>query len=339
MTRPECAGTQRQVVAVLGFPDETAPAGSANLDPVEELADVRIATGEAGLERALPGADVLLVLDFRSDLLEKVWHAAQTVRWIHAASAGVDHLLFPELQNSPVVLTNARGVFDRPIAEWTLGMMLVFCKGLHTTLDLQRSATWEHRESEPLAGRRVLVVGAGEIGRAVARLASAAGMDVTVVARTARDDAELGRVVGTAELDDELAEADFVVLAAPLTEATHGLMNAQRLRRMRRGARLINVGRGELVDETALLASLEDDHLGGAALDVFMTEPLPAGHRFWTMPNVVVSPHMAGDEIGWRDALIAQFTRSLRRWMRGDPIANVVDKNAGYVTSMGAPPT
>jgi phosphoglycerate dehydrogenase-like enzyme len=146
-------------------------------------------------------------------------------------------------------------------------------------------------------------------------------------------------VVGTAELDDELAEADFVVLAAPLTEATHGLMNAQRLRRMRRGARLINVGRGELVDETALLASLEDDHLGGAALDVFMTEPLPAGHRFWTMPNVVVSPHMAGDEIGWRDALIAQFTRSLRRWMRGDPIANVVDKNAGYVTSMGAPPT
>lgn len=338
MTTPRHnANTARPTVAVLGFPDKTTPAGETSLDPVAELADVRVAASEADLRQAVTGADVLLVLDFRSDLVEKVWPAAETVSWVHAASAGVDHLLFPQLRESSVVLTNARGVFDRPIAEWTLGTMLMFCKDIHTTRDLQSAGMWRHRESERLAGRRVLVVGAGEIGRAVARLAKAAGMDVTVAARTARNDAEFGRVAGSADLDDELAGADFVVLATPLTAATQGLMSADRLRRMRSGARLINVGRGELVDEPALVSALQDGHVAGAALDVFLTEPLPSDHPFWTMPNVLVSPHMAGDEIGWRTGLITQFTSSLRSWMRGEPIANVVDKTAGYVTSTGAP--
>lgn len=316
-------------VAVLAFPGESSPPG---LDVLAGLGSVQVATTPAGLEEAVADAEVLLVLDFRADVLRAAWPGARRLRWVHAASAGVDNVLFPELRDSDVVLTNARGVFDTPIAEWVLGVLLVFCKDLHTTLELQRQRTWLHRESERLAGRSALVVGAGGIGRATARLARGVGMDVTVVARTTRTDPDLGHLLGTDDLDGALPDADFVVLAAPLTEQTHGLMDARRLALMRPDARLVNVGRGELVDEEALVDALRAGRLAGAALDVFHTEPLPAGHPFWTLPNVIVSPHMSGDVVGWRTALVEQFADNLRRWTSGRPLVNVVDKTAGYAS-------
>lgn len=316
-------------VAVLAFPGESSPPG---LEMLDGLGSVQVATTSGGLEEAVADAEVLLVLDFRADVLRSAWPGARRLRWVHAASAGVDNLLFPELRDSDVVLTNARGVFDTPIAEWVLGVLLVYCKDLHTTLELQRQRTWRHRESERLAGRRVLVVGAGGIGRATARLARAVGMDVTVVARTTRTDPDLGRLLGTDDLDAALPGADFVVLAAPLTEQTHGLMDAGRLALMRPDARLVNVGRGELVDEEALVDALKAGRLAGAALDVFHTEPLPADHPLWTLPNVIVSPHMSGDVVGWRTALVEQFADNLRRWTAGRPLVNVVDKTAGYAS-------
>lgn len=319
----------RPRVAVLGFPAEPSPPG---LDAVGALADVGVATTGAELAGLLPEADVLLVLDFRAGVLREAWPAARRLRWVHAASAGVDNVMFPELRDSDVVLTNARGVFDAPIAEWVLGVMLAFCKDLHTTLDLQRRRTWLHRETERLAGRRVVVVGAGGIGRATARLARAAGTDVSLVARTARADGEFGHLLGTSDLDSALPGADFVVLAAPLTPDTRGLMDAPRLARMRPDARLVNVGRGELVDEPALVDALRSGRLAGAALDVFTEEPLPDSHPLWTMPNVIVSPHMSGDVAGWRTALVEQFADNLRRWAAGRPLANVVDKHAGYAS-------
>lgn len=326
---------ERPTVAVLGFPGESEPPG---LPRVAELADTRVASSLPELERALGDAEVLLVLDFRADVLRDAWPAAGRLRWVHAASAGVNNLMFPELRSSDVTLTNARGVFDAPVAEWALAAILVFSKDLLTTLGLQRQHTWQHRESERLAGKHVVVVGAGGIGRTTARRARAVGMRTTVVARTARPDDEFGQVLGTADLDGALPQADALVLAAPLTAETRGLLDAGRLGRLRPDALLVNVGRGELVDEEALVEALRTRRLGGAALDVFTEEPLPPDSPLWDMPNVIVSPHMSGDFVGWRTALTDQFAANLRRWIAGEPLDGVVDKHAGYATT-GADPT
>lgn len=326
--------SERPVVTVVGFPDEDAPPGVA---AIADLAEVRVvAGGSSALERHLVGSEILLVLDFRTEEVRKAWPSARDLRWIHAASAGVDALVFPELRDSEVVLTSARGVFDRPVAEWAIASVLVLAKDLHTTIALQRQGVWKHRETEPVAGRHLLVIGAGGIGRHVARLARALGMDVTLVAREAREDPDAGPVLGVEDLDAALPGAEFVVMAAPLTEQTRGLLDRRRLGLLRTGARVVNVGRGALVDQRALVAALESGQVGGAALDVFIEEPLPAGDPLWAMPNVIVSPHMSGDVVGWRSALTDQFVANLRRWIAGEPLDGVVDKQAGYARNGGA---
>jgi phosphoglycerate dehydrogenase-like enzyme len=292
---------------------------------------VRYATAE-DLPDALRGADVLFVWDFLSTTVPDAWPGADRVRWVHIASAGVDRLLFPELVRSPVVVTNSRGVFDRPIAEYVLGLILAFAKDLPVTLDLQRERTWRHRETERIDGRRVLVVGTGPIGRAIGRLLSAAGMTVTGMGRRARPaDPDLGPVHASSELASLLPEVDYVVLAAPLTDQTRGLFDAAAFERMRPSARLINVARGPIVVEEDLVAALHKGEIAGAALDVLAAEPLPPDHPLWTAPNVIISPHMSGDFIGWLDALARLFTRNFRRWLAGEELLNVVDKQLGYV--------
>lgn len=280
------------------------------------------------LRAALPDSDVAFVWDFRSTRLREAWTPASRVRWVHVASAGVEPLLFPELRG--VTLTNSRGVFDAAIAEFVLGAILAFAKDLPQTLDLQRAGVWQHRETRLVAGATVLVVGAGSIGRSVARLVRAVGCAVVGVARTAREDAHFDRVVSMADLDGELAAADYVVVTAPLTEQTAGLFDERTLAGAKPGAVLVNVGRGGIVDEAALLAALESGRLRGAALDVFAEEPLPAGHPFWTRRDVLVSPHMCGDFIGYRDVLVDIFVDNLHRWCSGGELRNVVDKDRGY---------
>ena len=298
---------------------------------VEAAGEVRYVTAE-GLPDALRGADVLFVWDFLSTAVANAWPSADRLRWVHIASAGVDRLLFPELVRSPVVLTNSRGVFDRPIAEYVLALVLAFAKDLPATLDLQRERTWRHRETERIDGRRVLVVGTGPIGRAIGRLLSAAGMTVTGVGRSARPaDPDLGQVHASTELGSLLPQVDYVLVAAPLTEETRGMFDAAAFERMRPSARLINVARGPLVVEEDLVAALHKGQIAGAALDVFAAEPLPPDHPLWTAPNVIISPHMSGDFVGWLDVLARLFARNFRRWLAGDELLNVVDKHLGYV--------
>ncbi|MGE3289737.1 MAG: D-2-hydroxyacid dehydrogenase, partial [Pseudonocardia sp.] len=170
------------------------------------------------------------------------------------------------------------------------------------------------------------------IGRAIGRLLRGLGMRVRGVGRSARDDdPDFGDVASPADLPRLLPETDYVVLAAPLTDETRGLVGAAELRAMRPTARLINVGRGELVDEAALVAVLEAGGIGGAALDVFEREPLPASSPLWALPGVIVSPHMSADAVGWREQLADLFLDNLRRWCAGRPLRNVVDKSVGYV--------
>ncbi|GAA4882060.1 D-2-hydroxyacid dehydrogenase [Saccharopolyspora cebuensis] len=303
-----------------------------SLDRIAAVADVREVTDDQ-LPDALPGTDVLFVWDFRSDAVARAWPATGGPRWVHAASAGVNHLLFPALVDSDTVLTNSRGVFDQPMAEYVLGTVLSFAKDLHTSVRLQDRKQWRHRETERIAGKSALVVGTGPIGRAIARQLTAAGMTVTGAGRRARTgDPDFGDVHRSDDLADHLDQIDYLVLAAPLTEQTTGLVDSTVLARCRPTARLINVGRGELVVTDDLITALREHRLAGAALDVFDTEPLPPDSPLWEMPDVLISPHMSGDTVGWTDELVELFLANLRDYADGAKLRNVVDKQRGYVS-------
>lgn len=317
-----------ETVVVLTGADEALPPG---LDDLPEEIAIEHAQDAATLERHLPAATILLVTDFRTDLLRMHWHRAQRLRWIHATSAGVDALMFPELVDSNVPVTNARGIFDAAIAEFVLGQVLIFAKGFHTSLRLQADALWRHRDTERIAGRTALVVGAGSIGRAIARQLAAAGLTVTGVARSARaQDPDFEQVHAAKNLLHVLPDADFVVLATPLTRQTRGLFDHKAFSAMAPHGRLINIGRGPVVVTKDLLSALEHGEISGAALDVFEQEPLPENHPLWFHPEVVISAHMAGDFIGWREALTEQFLDNLERWRQDRTLTNLVDKQKGY---------
>ncbi|MGW9414484.1 D-2-hydroxyacid dehydrogenase [Arthrobacter cupressi] len=302
--------------------------------PVERLeaeADVVVVRTADEFRAAQPGAEILFLNDFRTKLLREVGPGG--LRWIHTSSIGVDTLLTEEIVNSDIVVSNSRGVCERPIAEWVLGVLLMFTKDLRRTIELQRARTWQHRETEPLLGRKVLVVGPGPVGRETVLLLRAAGMDVTVVGRTAREDAQLGAIAPFGDLDVLLGEADDVVLTLPLTEETRGLFNAARFDKMCPGARLVNVGRGAVVVEQDLIDSIDAGHLGAAALDVFEHEPLAAENPLWSRNNILVSPHASGDLIGWRGRVVDSFARNLGRWKANEPLHDVVDLKKLGVTA------
>ncbi|MFD5567212.1 D-2-hydroxyacid dehydrogenase [Streptomyces cadmiisoli] len=284
-------------------------------------------TDESALAERLPHADVLLVWDFASHAVRSAWPGeGPRPGWVHTASAGVDHLLCPELAASDTVVTNARGIFDQPIAEYVAALVLAMAKDLPRTLELQRERTWRHRESRKVAGTRACVVGSGPIGRAVARTLKALDITTALVGRTPRTG-----VHGPDDLDRLLSRADWVIAAAPLTERTHGMFDARRFGVMQPSARFVNVGRGQLVVEEALADALDKRWIAGAALDVFTDEPLAADSPLWGVPGLIVSPHMSGDTVGWRDELGAQFLELYERWAAGRPLVNVVDKKRGYV--------
>ncbi|MFJ9544189.1 D-2-hydroxyacid dehydrogenase [Streptomyces sp. NPDC101225] len=305
-----------------------------NADDIERLADTVYATEEE-LPLLLPGADALFCWHSLTEAVAGAWpkDPARAPRWVHVAAAGVDPLLFPALVDDPdVVLTNSRGVYDGAIAEYVLGLILSLAKDFPGTWEHQRRREWRPRDSERIAGRTALVWGTGPIGRAIARMLRAVGMRVTGAGRTARvDDPDFGTVYEGGNLRTGLADADYVILAAPLTPDTRCMVDAAVLAAMKPGARLVNVGRGALVDEEALVRHLAAGRLAGAALDVFAEEPLSAASPLWDMPGVIVSPHTAGEVAGWRDDLAGLFLDNLARRAGGLPLRNVVDKERGYV--------
>ncbi|GIV00754.1 MAG: 2-hydroxyacid dehydrogenase [Actinomycetota bacterium] len=320
--------TERGRVVVMGASADRPPPG---LPLVADAVELRFADTVEALAAALEGADVLFAWSGGRDLLRPAWGSAGSLRWIQAASAGVDGLLFPELVDSDVVLTNARGVFERPIAEHVMAVLLLFAKDLRGVLERQRRREWRPRDTETLEGKRLLVVGVGSIGRAVARTAKAFGMTVRGVGRTTRPDALFGTVMGVDELHDALGWADVVVDVLPATPATHHLFDAEAFAAMNPGVRFVNVGRGSTVDEVALVEALRSGRIAAAALDVFETEPLPRESPLWELPNVVITPHVAGDVAGWREAVVEVFVENLERYLTGEPLKGVVDKRLGFV--------
>lgn len=320
------------VIAVLVADPAQRPSGLTSL---ESRATFRY-TDAAGLGDAVRGADALLLWDFFSSALEGVWRHCDRLRWIHVAAAGVDKLLFPELRASDVVVTNARGTFDRPIAEFVLASVLAHLKLFREGHDLQREHVWRHRETLPLRGRSALVVGAGNIGREIARLLRAVDVEVTGAGRSARTgDPDFGTVIASSDLATAVGAFDIVVNVTPLTESTRNLFDRKVFAAMKPSAYFVNVGRGASVVEADLLAALRSDELAGAALDVFETEPLPADSPLWDEPTLTISPHLSGDSAGWLDTLAAQFVELARLWLDGEPLPHPVDKQLGFVRSAG----
>ncbi|MFD6156581.1 D-2-hydroxyacid dehydrogenase [Nocardia sp. NPDC060256] len=299
------------------------------LAAVSARATVRY-TEAAGLAVALRGADVLFVYDFLTRAIPGAWPSADRLQWLHMGSTGVDPAMFPELRASDVVVTNTRGLFDTAIAEYVLGQILGFAKDLPGSLRRQLRHEWEHRENERVAGSTVLIVGTGSIGRAIARLLRAAGMNIRAVGRRMRSaDPDFG-TVGT-DLHAELPMADYVVAIAPLTPQTRNMFGTSEFAAMKPHARFVNVGRGELVVTDDLVAALGAGSIAGAALDVVDPEPLPPGHPLWDLPNVSITPHNSGDFRGWRTDIVTAFAENFDNWITGRPLQNVVDKELGYV--------
>lgn len=317
------------VVAVLGASAADPPPGLGQ--PVPGC-DLRFVETSEQLTAAAD-AEVAFIWPLRSDWLPAHWGWSSGLRWIATSTVGVDWLMFPELVSSDVIVTNSAGVFNDAMAEYALALVAAVRADLHTTLRLQHGREWRHREITRLAGSQVIVAGVGGIGRAIAGLLSRAGASVTCVGRSGRTDPELGRVAPVSDLGRLLPAAEFVILALPLTEATTGLIGAAELARMGPDSWLVNLGRGALVDEPALISALRDGAIGGAALDVFEHEPLPAASPLWTLPNVIVSPHMSADFRGWDRALVDLFLRQLADYRDGQPLDNVVDKHLGFVTA------
>ena len=322
------AERKRPVVAVL-YREALPP----RLSEIEELAEVRLTKAD-GLADALDGADVLYQWHSFSPALRENWDAASSLRWVHVSAAGVSQLLFDDLIRSNVVYTNSRGVLSRAIAEFALGFVLDMAKDAQGSFRLQQQQRWQHRVTRKVQGQRALVVGTGSIGREIARLFRAVGMEISGAGRTSRaGDDDFERIHSSQDLAGIVHDYDYLVLAAPLTSETKGLVNAEVLSAMKPSAHLVNVGRGELVHTDALTEALASRSIAGAALDVVHPEPLPAGHALWSMENVIITPHMSGDTEDHIDDLGLLFVDNLTRYRAGEPLQNVVDKELGFVAA------
>lgn len=316
------------VVAILGATvDEPPP----EIDPAASLAELRYAGTADEVAAAIADADAVFSWGAPRAWLRDAFSTAARLRWVQSASDGVDGLLFPELASSDVVVTNARGVFDDPIAEWAIGAMVAFTTGLQASIVDQGAGRWtDGRRRDPVAGRHLVVVGPGPIGRAAALRARALGMTVEAVGRAARTDEVFGSVTGPDGLHEALGRADHVLDALPLTAATTAIFDAKAFAAMRPTAFFVNVGRGRTVDEEALIEAVRAGTIAGAALDVFVEEPLPDDSPLWSMPQVVVSPHVSGDLHGWEETVVGVFVDNLRRFVAGEPLRNQVDTEAGF---------
>jgi phosphoglycerate dehydrogenase-like enzyme len=294
---------------------------------------LRADSDEEALER-IPDVDVA----FSSLINEDHFRRAVRLRWIHSPAAGVGSMLFPEMLASPIVITNSRGNSSATIAEHVIAVTLALLRHLPLAWTRQAERVWAQNEFNDavdirlLRSSRVLVVGMGSIGGEVARLAAAFGAEVVGVRRHAVRELPLGvtAAVTPDRLHDELPSADVVVIAAPQTRETLHLIGARELALMKRDALLVNVSRGKLVEESALVAALESRRLRGAALDVFEHEPLASDSPLWGRPDVLITPHVAGFHARHWPNATALFADNLKRFVTGAPLLNVVDKQAGY---------
>jgi len=290
--------------------------------------------GYKRMDEEIVGAEIVISWSVRPEQIA----AAKKLRWIHSTAAAVHQLIFPELVNSDIILTNAREVHGPVVAEHVIALIFALAKKIPDSARLQEKHVWgqqilwdELPRIREIGGATVGIVGLGSIGRPVAKSAKALGMRVIAV----REHPEKGSggadtVFGPTQIDELFRQADYIVLAAPVTASTKAIVNAERLALMKPDACLINVGRGPLVDESALANALREKKIGGAALDVFPKEPLATDSPLWDVPNLLITPHTAALTDKLWDRQYALFSENLRRYLKGEALLATVDKGKGY---------
>ena len=285
----------------------------SDFQALQTLRDERIA-----FSTDIGDAEALLVAPRSVSQLRDLLPRARNAKWLHTLAAGVESLPFDELRNRRITVTNSRGLYADALGEFAVAAMLWFAKDLRRLVRNQMAKKWEPFDVEWLQGKTIAVIGYGGIGSAIGRRAQAMGMSVLPVRRSAGD------------IDEVIPKADFVALSTPLTDTTRNLMNAARIAKMRSSAVLMNVSRGAVVDERALIEALREKRIRGAALDVFETEPLPAESPLWSLENVLLSPHSADHTADAHERAMRFFIENLRRFERGEKLENIVDLEAGY---------
>jgi phosphoglycerate dehydrogenase-like enzyme len=287
----------------------------------------------AEIQARAPEADALLNTVHQGKLFgDAVTHATRA-RWMHSLFTGVEGVLVPEVVASPLPLTNGRGVFRVPLAEWSVGAMLYFSYDLRRLIRQQERGVWQSFDVETLHGRTLGVVGYGGIGSAAAERARAFGMKIGALRRRPElfaNDPRVDQFFSPAQLRELMGWSDYVLLATPLTNETRGMIGEAEIAAMKPTGVLINVGRGQVVDESTLVHALMENKIRGAALDVFAVEPLPAAHAFYSLRNVLLSPHCADHVVNFLDLAYEAFFENLDRFRKGEPLEYVVDKHAGY---------
>jgi phosphoglycerate dehydrogenase-like enzyme len=301
------------------------------------LAGVQIVVGNApeAFEKAAPNASVLLNWSGSLELFRSVFAMCRNLRWVHSRSAGLDKALFPELVESSVPLTNGRGVFSASLGEFVAGAILYFAKDFRRMIRNQAAGVWEPFDIVPVSGQTAGIVGYGDIGRATAERIRPLGMTILALKRRASQlaaatDPLVEKMYGPEQRTEMLARCDYVVVATPLTPETQGTIGAPEFVAMKPTAVVINVGRGPVIDEIALIDALSSGRIKGAALDVFDEEPLPEGHPFYKLENVLLSPHCADHTPDWLDNAMQFFLEQFQRYRKGELLLNVVDKKSGY---------
>ena len=321
---------KNNTILVLADPDTPQ---MTMLEKLRPESDVFVGDSARAFGRATADASVIFNWSGSAAVSREVFRMCPRLRWVHSRSAGLDKSLFPELIESSVVLTNGSGVFSPSLGEFVLAAILYFAKDFRRMIRNQMAGVWESFDVLPVAGYTVGVVGYGDIGRAVAARARALGMKVLAVKRHVSPDhvdSSVEEVFGPDRRIEMLARCDYVVVTAPLTAETNGMIGEAEFAAMKPTAVVINVGRGPVINERALVKALATGGIKGAALDVFDEEPLPEGHPFYKMENVLLSPHCADHTPEWLNEAMHFFLAQYERFRKGQPLLNVVDKKLGY---------
>jgi phosphoglycerate dehydrogenase-like enzyme len=298
-------------------------------EPLTHHAHVVFGARLADLEQTLAHAVGLFVWGHPPDSFERILGSTPRLRWVHYTGAGVEHLLVPGFVRRRLVLTNSRGAHTSAVAELALALLLALAKGLPARVHAQREHRWTQQLSNGLAGATVVIVGLGSIGSAVARAVRGLGMHVIGVRRTPRPARGVDEVVAFADLEHVLPRARYLVICCPETSETRGLIGERELNLLPRGAYLVNVARGSIVDEAAMIDALRAGQLAGAGLDVFAHEPLPEDSPLWDLPGVLISPHYPNVQ-GWERETVQRFIDNAQRFLDGQPLRNVVNRQRGY---------
>jgi phosphoglycerate dehydrogenase-like enzyme len=317
-------------ILVLGDPAEPQ---LAMLEQLQTHAHFSVGNRGSGFERDADDATIILNWSASLAVLRDVFRKCPHLEWVHTRSAGLERTLFPELSESSVPLTNGTGVFSAALGEFAVAAILYFAKHFRRMIRNQMAGVWEAFDVLPVEGHTVGIVGYGDIGRAVATRAQALGMRVLAVKRHASAltaDPLIHHLYGPERRIEMISLSDYVVVAAPLTAETRGMIGEAEFAAMRPTAVVINVGRGPVIEESALIRALSTGRIQGAALDVFDQEPLPGDHPFYSLENVLLSPHCADHTPDWLDQAMRFFLAQFERFRQGQPLLNIVDKRLGY---------